>query len=231
MRTGDTNKMVMYCAADGVTPLYYQWERYQSSSNSWIRPSHRAVDITSPKLMYRLIKEEDEGIYHCVVSTDRNSAVVSDNVTLTVYGRFVLYTDTTVCFLMRDSAQEIQCMLRSRKLSVAYRILLFFAGPPSGSISKSTTSFEGEKVDLMCHATSDIDAPHPVQVDWYKDNQLMRPDGGRVLVYSKLNTSNEIVSVLLFDPVNHTDDGDYTCRSFNDPLSFTEVTTTLTVQC
>ena len=51
-----------------------------------------------------------------------------------------------------------------------------------------------------------------------------------VLVYSKLNTSNEIVSVLLFDPVNHTDDGEYTCRSFNDPLSFIEVTTTVTVE-
>jgi len=83
----------------------------------------------------------------------------------------------------------------------------------------------------MCNATNDIDTPHPVQVNWYKDNQLLRSDGGHVLVYSKLNTSNEIVSVLLIDPVNHTDDGEYTCRSFNDPLYFTEVTTTLTVEC
>jgi len=106
-----------------------------------------------------------------------------------------------------------------------------FAGPPTSVVSKSTTSFEGEKVNLMCHATNDIDAPHPVQVNWYKDNQPLKPDGRRVLVYSKFNTSKEIVSVLLFDLVNHTDDGDYTCRSFNDPLSFTEVTTTLTVEC
>ena len=96
---------------------------------------------------------------------------------------------------------------------------------------KSTTTFEREKVNLVCNATNDIDAVHPVQVNWYKGNQLLRPDGRRVLVYPKLNTSNEIVSVLLFDPVNHTDDGEYTCRFFNDPLSFTEVTTTLTVEC
>ena len=39
-----------------------------------------------------------------------------------------------------------------------------------------------------------------------------------VLVYSKLNTSNEIVSVLLFDPVNHTDDGEYVTLVYVDPL-------------
>ena len=105
------------------------------------------------------------------------------------------------------------------------------AGPPTSVVSKSTTSFEGEKVNLMCHATNDIDAPPLVNVSWYKDNQQLQPDGGRVLIYLKLNTSKEIVSVLQFDPVNHTDDGNYTCRSFNDPLSFTEVTTSLTVEC
>jgi len=83
----------------------------------------------------------------------------------------------------------------------------------------------------MCNATNDIDAPHPVQVNWYKDNQPLRTVGGRVRVYSKFNTSNEIISVLLIDPVNYTDDGEYTCKSFNDPLSFTEVTTNLTVEC
>ena len=98
-------------------------------------------------------------------------------------------------------------------------------------MSKSITSFEGEKANLMCNATNDIDAVHPVQVNWYKGSLLLRPDGRRVLAYHKLNTTKEIVSVILFDPVNHTDDGEYTCRSFNDPLAFTEVTTTLTVEC
>jgi len=109
--------------------------------------------------------------------------------------------------------------------------LSFHIGPPTSTVIKPITTFEGEKVNLMCNATNDIDAPHPVKVNWYKGNQLLRPNGGRVLVYSKLNASNEIVSVLLFDPVNHTDDGKYTCRSFNHPLSFSEVTTTLTVEC
>ena len=107
----------------------------------------------------------------------------------------------------------------------------FHTGPPTSTIIKSVTSFEGEKVNLICNATNDIDAPYPVQVNWYKGIQLLKPDKGHVMVYSKLNTSNEVVSVLLFDPVNHTDDGEYTCRSFNDPLSFTEVTTNLTVEC
>jgi len=82
------NKIVMYCTAVGVGYLYYRWEKYQPSINSWIRPSDRAVNVTSPKLIYRAIKEEDEGIYHCVVSSDHNTAVVSDNATLSVYGRF-----------------------------------------------------------------------------------------------------------------------------------------------
>ena len=97
IRAGDTNKKIMYCTADGVSPLYYRWERYQSSNNSWIRPSHRVVNITSPKLVYKIIKEEDEGIYRCIVSTDHNSTVMSDNATLRVYGRFVLCTNTLWC--------------------------------------------------------------------------------------------------------------------------------------
>ena len=98
-------------------------------------------------------------------------------------------------------------------------------------MSISFTSVEGKKTSLMCNATNDVDAIHPVQVNWYKGNQLVIPDGRRVLIYHKTNTTSEIESVILFDPVNHTDDGDYTCKSFNDPLSYTEVTTTLTVEC
>ena len=96
----------MYCTAVGVSQLYYQWEKYQSSNNSWIIPSNRAMNITSPKLVYRLITEEDEGIYRCVVSTNRNNAVISDNATLRVYGKFIyILTDrlhkTVVCFLVQ----------------------------------------------------------------------------------------------------------------------------------
>ena len=77
----------MECLATGMGPILYKWEKYQSSSNSWIRPSYRAVNITSSKLIFSLITEEDEGVYHCVVTNDDGS-VISDNATITVYGEF-----------------------------------------------------------------------------------------------------------------------------------------------
>ena len=73
------------CEAEGIGPISYKWEKYQPSSDSWIRPSDRAVNITSTKLIFTVIMEEDEGIYHCVVANDDGS-VVSDNATITVYG-------------------------------------------------------------------------------------------------------------------------------------------------
>ena len=35
--------------------------------------------------------EEDEGVYHCVVTNDDGS-VISDNATIRVYGEYILYT-------------------------------------------------------------------------------------------------------------------------------------------
>ena len=77
----------MSCSATGMGPIHYKWEKYQSSSNSWIRPSHRVVNIASPKLIFSVITEEDEGIYHCVVGNDDGS-VISGSATLTVYGKW-----------------------------------------------------------------------------------------------------------------------------------------------
>ncbi|XP_065905856.1 hemicentin-1-like isoform X2 [Dysidea avara] len=85
IRAGDVNKVAMSCEAAGGNLLYYYWEKYQSSDDSWIRPSHRAVNITSPKLIFSVIKEGDEGIYHCVV-TNEDGSVISDNATITIYG-------------------------------------------------------------------------------------------------------------------------------------------------
>ncbi|XP_065918890.1 cell adhesion molecule DSCAM-like [Dysidea avara] len=73
------------CEAEGIGPISYKWEKYQPSNDSWIRPSDRVVNITSTKLIFTVIMEEDEGIYHCVVTNDDGS-VVSDNATITVYG-------------------------------------------------------------------------------------------------------------------------------------------------
>ena len=79
------NIVVLYCSAIGMGPMHYQWRKYHLSNNSWIRPSHRAVSITSPNLKFNVITEEDEGVYRCVVTNDDGS-VISDNATIIVYG-------------------------------------------------------------------------------------------------------------------------------------------------
>ena len=61
---------------------------YQSSNDSWTRPSVRAVNITSPKLVFSKLTEEDEGIYHCIVFSDDDN-VVSNNATITLYGEVI----------------------------------------------------------------------------------------------------------------------------------------------
>ena len=86
--------MAMSCKAVGVTHLYFQWERYHLPDNSWIRPSHRAVNVTSPQLKFKFITEEDEGVYRCIVTSDDGS-VISDNATIYVYGEHTLLLATT----------------------------------------------------------------------------------------------------------------------------------------
>ena len=86
VRAGDKNRLIMRCKADGIGSIVYKWEMYHLSSNSWIRPSHRTEKTTSSYLIYHVVKEEDEGIYRCVISNGYDS-VVSDNATLTVYGK------------------------------------------------------------------------------------------------------------------------------------------------
>ena len=44
------------------------------------------MDITSPKLIFSVITEEDEGVYHCVVS-NHDGSVVSKSVNVTAYGK------------------------------------------------------------------------------------------------------------------------------------------------
>ena len=89
IRAGDVNKMAMYCeAAGGKAPLQYQWEKYQSSSDSWIKPSSRVLNVDSQNLTFSEVTEDDEGIYHCIVS-NKDGSVESDNGTVTVYGKSV----------------------------------------------------------------------------------------------------------------------------------------------
>jgi len=74
------------CSATGKGIIFYKWEKYDLSDDSWIRPSRRARSVTSSKLKFDVITEEDEGIYHCIVS-NYDGSVVSDNATITVYGK------------------------------------------------------------------------------------------------------------------------------------------------
>ena len=75
----------MSCSAVGMGPIYYQWEKYDSFNNDWISHSHRVVNIASPDLKFSVIREEDEGVYRCIVTNDDGS-VISDNATVHVYG-------------------------------------------------------------------------------------------------------------------------------------------------
>ena len=67
------------------TAISYQWERYQSFNNSWIRLSSRAVSVTSSILIFSVITKEDEGIYRCNITKDDGS-VIFDNLNVSVYG-------------------------------------------------------------------------------------------------------------------------------------------------
>ena len=85
IREGDLNVVAVSCLAIGIGSINYQWEKYYFFNNSWISPSHRAMNITSPNLMFSVITEEDEGVYRCVV-TSNDGSVFSDNATVCVYG-------------------------------------------------------------------------------------------------------------------------------------------------
>ena len=58
---------------------------YHSSNDSWIKPSIRAINITSPNLVFSKLTNEDEGIYRCIIF-NYDGDVISDNATITLYG-------------------------------------------------------------------------------------------------------------------------------------------------
>ena len=85
----------------------------------------------------------------------------------------------------------------------------------------------------MCKATNDVDAIHPLSIDWYSPEGIkFKTNGSYVIVHTTTNpATGQVQSVLLFDPVNHTDSGEYTCHAFNDIDCYTEDKTNLTVEC
>ena len=51
-------------------------------------------------------------------------------------------------------------------------------------------------------------------------------------IYSERdNITDQIHSILVLDSVNITDDGEYLCRAFNNPLCYTESKINLIVEC
>ena len=80
------NALVFEIVATGVGQIEYIWQKYDSFNNSWISVSDRAINDTSPTLNFSEITEEDQGMYHCIVS-NYDGSVSSDNVTITVFGR------------------------------------------------------------------------------------------------------------------------------------------------
>ena len=107
-------------------------------------------------------------------------------------------------------------------------------GPPIiVSISNYTVSLEGDKVNLLCVAINDVHANYSLQINWYKGNKLITSnDSEHILIHNEANTtSRQLRSTLLFDPINHTDNGEYTCRASNHPNSYSELKTDLDVEC
>ena len=113
-----------------------------------------------------------------------------------------------------------------------FLLYVYLAAPRITYHSPATVTFEGNKVDLICDATNDVDATDPVQVNWYYGKLIIKPDGEYVVINNtRDNATDQIHSVLSFDSVNYTNDGTYTCKAFNHPLSFTENKIQLTVEC
>ena len=62
LRENSEQVSTLSCLANGLEPLNYHWQMYQSTNDSWTKPSVRAENITSPKLVFSKLTDEDEGI-------------------------------------------------------------------------------------------------------------------------------------------------------------------------
>ena len=106
-------------------------------------------------------------------------------------------------------------------------------GPPTVyCINNHTVSVEGDRATLICTAINDVDANDSLQVNWYKGDQLVTPNGKHITVHNKSDkSSGQLNSTLSLDPVNRSDYGIYTIRVFNDHNSYSESRINLTIQC
>ena len=109
-----------------------------------------------------------------------------------------------------------------------------YVGKPNITyVTRNKVSVEGKKVNLICNASNDVDAIHPLQIKWYNSTGKEIQQDTRHIVHNTINdTANgKLQSVLLFDPVNYVDSQVYTCKAFNHPQYCTEAKSTLNVEC
>ena len=88
----------------------------------------------------------------------------------------------------------------------------------------------------MCNATNDVDALDEVKIVWLRKISTLKEQEIKInrnrLIYNTTDSSTgKVHSVLLFDPVNHTDHGEYICRAFNHRRSYSEANVSLIIKC
>ena len=110
-----------------------------------------------------------------------------------------------------------------------------YLGPPKIIyISPDMTYLEGNKTRLVCNATNDVDAVNEVQIAWFYKNSTslyqVVSNNNRVIHNVENSTSGQVYSILLFDPINRTDEGVYICRASNHPQSTTESSTKVGIE-
>ena len=113
-------------------------------------------------------------------------------------------------------------------------ILYTNIGPPNITyISHDTVSLEGNKSKLICIANNDNDSDQSVNIQWYRSSSIrIKSDESHILIHNSPDEdTGQLKSELLFDPVNRTENGVYTCRALNDPNCYTEKNVKLTVEC
>ena len=120
-------------------------------------------------------------------------------------------------------------------LLISLCFMYLYLGPPGITyISPDMTYLEGTKASLVCNATNDVDAVNEVQIAWFYKNSTslyqIVSSNNRVIHNLKNSTSGQVYSILLFDPINRTDEGVYICRASNHPQSSTESSTEVKIE-
>jgi len=143
-------------------------------------------------------------------------------------------TINSVKYQTEEAIQHLKCLPPPLHITCYCFIAICIIGPPViNFITKETVVFEGHKVTLICNATNDVDAVASLRIKWYNvKGAMVKSKNKHRLVYDRTDpVTGQVQSVLLFDPVNHTDSGEYTCHAFNDYDCYTEDKTNLTVEC